>query len=134
MPSSRSASVYADFLLPHLTSDMHLVDVGCGSGELSLELAGHVGRLTGIDDGVDELATARAAASAAAANATFTQGDVYRLPVADEDADVAFGHSILEAVERPADALTEMWRVLKPNGLVAVASVEYGGLILSGPH
>lgn len=135
MTSSRTARVYADFLLPHVTTDMHLIDVGCGSGELSLELAAQVRRLTGIDGDLTEIESARAAAEASATrNAEFTVGDAYALPLPENTADAVFCHSVLEALDRPAAALAEITRVLKPNGVVAVASVEYGGLILSGPH
>ena len=135
MVTSRSAQVYADFLLPHLTADTHLLDVGCGKGELSLELAAEVGRLTGIDADSAEIEHARAAAATSATpNATFEVGDAYDLPLPDESVDVVFGHSVLEALDRPGDALAEMRRVLKPGGRLAVASVEYGGLVLAGPH
>jgi SAM-dependent methyltransferase len=133
--TSHSASVHADFLLPLLDTDTHLVDVGCGSGGLSLELAAGVRKLTGIDDDPTEVAEARAAADASSTrNAVFTVGNAYALPLLDNTADAVLGHSVLEALERPADALSEMKRVLKPGGVVAVACVEYAGLLLAGPH
>ena len=58
MAMARTAEVYADFLLPYLASDTHLVDVGCGSGELSLDLARRVGAVTGIDMDPDEVSAA----------------------------------------------------------------------------
>jgi SAM-dependent methyltransferase len=135
MAQSRSAQVYADFLLPHLTTEMHLIDVGCGSGELSLELAAEVRYLTGIDGDPAEVELARASAEASStSNAAFTVGDAYALPLPDSEADAVFGHSVLEALDRPAEAISEMSRVLKRNGVVAVACVDYGGLILAGPH
>lgn len=134
MPSPRSVELYADFLRPHLGPDKHLVDVGCGSGELSLELAGYVGRLTGIDIDAVEVDVAREVGSRRGlSNAVFRQGDAYDLELADGDADLVFAHSVLEALDRPGDALVEMRRILKPAGMVAVASVDYGGLLLAGP-
>jgi len=135
MTSRRNASVYADFLLPHLTGATHLIDVGCGSGELSLDLALRVGHVTGIDGDVGEIEGARAAAVASATtNADFIVGDAYDLPLPAGTADVVLGHSVLEAVERPSEVVDEMKRVVKAGGLVAVASVDYGGLLLAGPH
>jgi SAM-dependent methyltransferase len=135
MAPSRSAQVYADFLLPHLHHDTHLIDVGCGSGELSLELAAEVRQLTGIDGDRAEVELARSSAEeSSTSNAVFVVGDAYALPLPDSQADAVFGHSVLEALDRPAEALSEMSRVLKRNGVVAVASVDYGGLILAGPH
>jgi SAM-dependent methyltransferase len=135
MAQSRSAQVYADFLLPHLTTEMHLIDVGCGSGELSLELAAEVRYLTGVDGDRAEVELARSSAEASStSNAAFTVGDAYALPLPDSEADAVFGHSVLEALDRPAEAISEMSRVLKRNGVVAVACVDYGGLILAGPH
>ncbi len=135
MAPSRSAQVYADFLLPHLATETHLVDLGCGSGELSLDLAGEVGHLTGIDGDPAEIGLARSSAEASSTmNAAFAVGDVYALPLAEGGADAVFAHSVLEALDRPDEALAEMSRVLKKNGVVAAACVDYGGLILAGPH
>jgi ubiquinone/menaquinone biosynthesis C-methylase UbiE len=131
----RAASVYADFLLPHLSERTDLVDVGCGDGELTVDLAPSVHSVVGIDVDEDDLAGARSRASRmGVGNATFETGDVSRLGLADDAADAVLGHSVLEALEHPATALREMRRVLRPGGVVAVASVEYDGLILAGPH
>jgi SAM-dependent methyltransferase len=135
MGLTRSAEVDADFLLPHLTADMTVVDVGCGDGELSVELAAYVGHLVGIDaDSSDVELARRRAQSNNVTGADFEVGDAYALPVASGSVDAVFGHSVLEALDRLEDALAEMWRVLKPGGVVGVASVEYGGLLLSGPN
>ena len=135
MAIARRASVYADFLLPHLSRASDLVDVGCGDGELTVDLAASVGSVTGVDLDEDDLAAARArAVRAGVPNATFRQGDAYGLGLPDATADAVLAHSLLEALERPLDALEEMARILRPGGVVGVAAVEYGGLVLAGPR
>ncbi|MEP6665268.1 MAG: class I SAM-dependent methyltransferase, partial [Nocardioidaceae bacterium] len=135
MATSRSALVYADFLLPHLTTGTYLVDVGCGDGELSLDLAREVRQITGVDSDEDDIQAAnRSAGLLGTENADFSVGDAYALDVPDSRADAVLAHSVLEALDRPAEALAEMKRVLKPGGVVAAASVEYDGLILAGPY
>jgi ubiquinone/menaquinone biosynthesis C-methylase UbiE len=135
MTNQRAASVYADFLVPHLTPDSRLVDLGCGDGELTLDLAGSVAHVTGVDVDQDELDTARRAADELGiTNASFVPGDVGSLDIPDDSVDVVLSHSMLEAVAAPDAAVVEMARIVKPGGVVAAASVEYGGLVLAGPH
>lgn len=132
---SRRASVYADFLEPHLLPTTHLLDVGCGSGELSLDLAASVGQVTGVDVDQEEVdAARRAAARGSVGNADFHVCDAYSLDLPTDHVDAVLAHSVLEALERPTAALAEMKRVLRPGGVLAAASVEYAGLVLAGPH
>jgi SAM-dependent methyltransferase len=133
--ASRSVEDYADFLVPHLAPDGHLLDVGCGTGALSLGLAAQTGRVTGVDIDSGDLDEARAhAARLGVRNAEFSEASAYALDLPDDHVDAVFAHSVLEALERPAAALHEMVRVLKPGGLLGVASVEYGGYLVSGPQ
>lgn len=46
---SRSAAVYADFLEPYLTAGDVMLDVGCGSGSITVGLAPKVDRVIGDD-------------------------------------------------------------------------------------
>lgn len=47
-------------------------------------------------------------------------GDMYQLPVADASFDSVIFHQVLHYAERPADALAEAARVLRPGGRLAV--------------
>jgi SAM-dependent methyltransferase len=133
--ATRSVDDYADFLTPHLAPDDHLVDVGCGDGALALGLAARSGRVTGVDIDRGDLAEARGHADRLGiTNAEFREASAYATGLPDDCCDVVFAHSLLEALERPADALREMVRVLRPGGFLGVASVEYGGYVVSGPQ
>ena len=63
----------------------------------------------------------------------FRVGSVYGLDFRDGHFDGCLCHSMLETLDRPLAALGEIRRVVKPGGVVGVACVEYGGLILAGP-
>lgn len=47
-------------------------------------------------------------------------GDIHAIPLPDASVDGVMCRSVLEHVERPADALKEMYRILKPGGLVFI--------------
>ena len=53
-------------------------------------------------------------------NLTFRQADVYELPFEDETFDVAFSHACLSNLQEPSRALREMWRVLRPGGVLGI--------------
>ena len=132
--AERAAADYADFLLPHLEPDFRVLDVGCGSGTITLGLARTVSEVVGVDLD-DEFADARHYAEKHnLANVDFQVGDVYALGFPTDHFDACLCHSMLETLDRPLDGLVEIGRVLKPGGVVGVASVEYGGLIVAGPE
>jgi ubiquinone/menaquinone biosynthesis C-methylase UbiE len=133
----RSAAEYAAFLLPHLRAGMTVLDCGCGIGTITLGLANAInpGRVIGIDRRLGEFRSALdRAAVRRMDNIAFVGGDAYALPFADASFDAALAHSIVETLERPSEAIREIFRILKPDGVIGLASVDYGGLLLAGPR
>lgn len=65
-------------------------------------------------------------------NIEFQAGDIYDLEFDEGSFEAAFMHSVLEALTEPLDALRNVRRVLKKDGLIGVASVDYGGVIIGG--
>jgi ubiquinone/menaquinone biosynthesis C-methylase UbiE len=55
----RNAADYADFPLPYLDDDFHVLDVGCGRGTITLGLAERVAHVVGVDPSEKELADVR---------------------------------------------------------------------------
>src|SRR3712207_1674237 len=114
----RTAENSAAYLLPHLRPGLDLLDVGCGPGTITADLAARVapGRVLGIDRAEGVLDEAREAGSAA----TFEVGDVYALDLPDDSFDVVHAHQVLQHLSDPVAALREMARVCRRGGLVAV--------------
>lgn len=127
----RTAENSAAYLLPHLRPGLDLLDVGCGPGTITVDLAGRVapGRVRGLDLSADPLPEARAAAEAAGVAVTFDVGDVYALDLPDDAVDVVHAHQVLQHLTDPVAALREMARVCRPAGLVAVRDVDYGAFV-----
>jgi 2-polyprenyl-3-methyl-5-hydroxy-6-metoxy-1,4-benzoquinol methylase len=126
----RTAENSAAYLLPHLRPGLDLLDVGCGPGTITVDLARLVapGRVVGLDVAEAPLAEARAGAVAAGVDVTFGVGDVYALDAPDDSFDVVHAHQVLQHLTDPVAALREMARVCRPGGLIAVRDVDYGAL------
>jgi ubiquinone/menaquinone biosynthesis C-methylase UbiE len=132
--AGRTAADSAAYLLPLLEPGMRLLDVGCGPGSISLDLAGMVSHVVGID-GADA-AIERANADArrrGVANAEFHVADAYELPFEDAAFDVVHAHQVLQHLADPVRALREARRVVKPGGIVAARDADYGTMV-HDPH
>lgn len=128
----RTAESQAAFFLPYLRTGMNLLDCGCGPGTITVGLAQAVspGHVTGIDFEESQLKRAREnAAQLSLTNVTFEQGSVYRLPYDDNQFDVVFCHAVLEHIHDPLAVVKEMYRVLKPGGLVGIRSPDMGATL-----
>ena len=133
--AARNTADYAEFLIPHLAPDFLVLDVGCGAGSLTVGLAPLVGHVVGVDLEAQEFADAEQYAKQhGLKQVEFRAGSVYALDFPDNQFDACLCHSMLEMLDEPLAGLQEIKRTLKPGGVVGVACVEYGGLILAGPH
>ena len=123
----RTAENSAAYLLPSLRPGLDLLDVGCGPGTITVDLAAWVvpGRVVGIDVSPDPLPEAREAAARAGVDVTFAVGDVYAVEADDDSYDVVHAHQVLQHLTDPVAALREMARVCRPGGVIAVRDVDY---------
>jgi ubiquinone/menaquinone biosynthesis C-methylase UbiE len=107
---------------PH--SDDRLLDIACGPGSLTLELAPHVASATGLDITAAMLEQARAAqAQKGLANVDWVEGDAASLPFADGAFSLVTCSAAFHHFEQPAAILGEMMRVCLPGGRIVVSDV-----------
>ncbi|KAL8293451.1 hypothetical protein RQP46_000152 [Phenoliferia psychrophenolica] len=129
--SWRTAANSAAFLLPLLKPGDHILDVGCGPGTITVDLAEivHEGHVTGLEYAPDVLVGAKKlAGERGVSNVDFVTGDVHNLAsIADGTFDVVYAHQVLQHVGDPVQALREMKRVCKVGGIVAARDSDYEG-------
>jgi 2-polyprenyl-6-hydroxyphenyl methylase / 3-demethylubiquinone-9 3-methyltransferase len=97
-----------------------VLDVGCGGGFLSNDLARRGFDVTGLDASAQSLTIARE--YDATGKACYELGDAYQLPYADASFHAVCAMDFLEHVEDPARVIAECARVLRPNGLFFFAT------------
>jgi len=113
-----------------------VLDVGCGTGEISARIARHFAgaRVTGIDVLQGPLDMARKRYADLASRLDFQVGDAFHLAFADSTFDLSVCRHMLQAVPDPEKVLAELRRVTKPGGWIHTVSEDYGMLhMMSGP-
>lgn len=123
----RVLHLHLDRYLPNWR-DAAILDAGCGTGGNLAHLPG-AGRRVGLDFSPDALAHARQRQLA-----SLVRGTVTSLPFAASSFDAAISMSVIyhQWVADPADALREIHRVLRPDGLLFVDVPAYESL--TSPH
>jgi len=110
-------------------------DAGCGTGFLSLELAGRGHRVTGIDFAPAMLAEARRKAAERGLAVRFEEGDAEQLPFAPGSFDLAISRHVLWTLPHPEAAIDEWIRVLRPGRrLVVIDGSQYDAAAAPPPR
>jgi ubiquinone/menaquinone biosynthesis C-methylase UbiE len=117
-----------------------LLDVGCGTGTLTLEAkrrCGAEGSVHGLDVSPQMIARARAKAVDAGLDVTLEVASADALPLADESCDIVLCSLALHHLRRNQrrKAVAEMQRVLAPGGCLVIVelSPERGLLAVVSP-
>lgn len=101
-----------------------LLDIACGSGSLTLELAPHIAHATGLDLTPAMLDQARnAQAHCGANNVEWVRGDAASLPFPDETFTLVTCSAAFHHFGNAREILAEMARVCSPGGRIVVMDV-----------
>ena len=113
--------------LAELAPRARVLEVGSGPGRLAMKLAGLAPdtRVTGVDISPEmvERANALAARSRVADRVRFVEGDVASLPLAEASFDAVVSTFSLHHWPSPAEGLAEIYRVLRPGGVLRIYDV-----------
>jgi ubiquinone/menaquinone biosynthesis C-methylase UbiE len=112
--------------LAQLQPGERVLDVGCGTGTLAMEVARRVGRagcVAGVDPGTQQIARARRSAARRHVPIDFQIGVIEQLPFPDQTFDVVLSTLMMHHVPAPLkrQGLAEIARVLKPGGRLVIA-------------
>jgi ubiquinone/menaquinone biosynthesis C-methylase UbiE len=125
----RTAANSCAYLLPHLRPGLRLLDVGCGPGTITSDLARVVapgGSVLAVDAAEEVVDAARAGSTEPAVD--YAVMDAYALELEDASFDVAHAHQVLQHLQDPVAALKEMRRVTRAGGVVAVRDADYAAM------
>jgi SAM-dependent methyltransferase len=114
----------------HPPGDGNVLDVGCGTGEITARLATTFPRASFVGVDLDEphLDRARNRCAALGSRVRFQFGDALALPFPDEQFDLVVCRHLLQAVPDAGKVLAEIRRVLRPGGRLHCIAEDYGML------
>ncbi|TKI07404.1 malonyl-ACP O-methyltransferase BioC [Martelella alba] len=101
-----------------------LLDAGCGTGWFSRYFRRRDNRVIALDLSTDMLGQARRRDSAD----FYLAGDIERMPLGTHQADACFSNLALQWCDDLPRALSELYRVTRPGGLIAFSTLAEGSL------
>ena len=116
---------YLELLRSFLSPSATILDIGCGSGRL-VKLLKRQGftRIFGIDIALSALKSSEVEKL----NLTLASAEE-GLPFASESFDVIFFLDVIEHLRQPFEALQEIYRVLKPDGVLLLTTPNAGSIL-----
>lgn len=113
-----------------------ILEVGCGEGGITIALQQAGFQALGLEIAADRVQTALRRADEEGGQALFLRGSAYDLPVAAGSVDAAVLENVIEHLEHWPQAVEQLARALKPNGIVTITLPNRFGLqtIKADPH
>ena len=100
-----------------------ILDVGCGDGDLAVELSKRGAKVTGIDASNSMIEAAKRRAQQHNADFAFQVAAVQHLPFRPEQFDIVVAITVLCFVENATPVFQEMARVLLPGGRLVIGEL-----------
>lgn len=119
--------------LAPVTAGKRVLDVGCGLGNIVLQLTesvGSEGEVVGIDKSEAFIREAQRRTEERGLTAQFQVGDAHHLDLPDQSFDVCRTERTLMYLEHPEQAIDEMIRVLKPGGDLVIFEFDYDSTVI----
>lgn len=113
------------FLLPHLTADCRLLELGCGPGELIHAILGDLPSISavGVDSSPDRIKAAQHR-NGYNTQAEFLCRDAMDTGLAENSFDLVFSRFLLEYLPNKQSAVNEMFRLCRPSGKVILQDLD----------
>ena len=121
-----------DLVVP-ARGQLDALDVGCGTGFLTFELAARGHRVTGIDFAPAMIAEARRKAAERSVAVRLEEGDAEQLQFAAGSFDLVISRHLLWTLPHPEAAIDEWIRVLRPGGRLVVVDGQFDAGALKQP-
>lgn len=129
----RSAPLYSEIcsrIRPHLSRDMNVLELACGTGQLSVPLSPYVRLWEATDFSPNMIAEAKKRVTSSRLH--FSVQDAAVLPYAPETFDAVVIANALHILQDPDKVMAEIRRVLKPGGWLFAPTFVHGGGRLAG--
>lgn len=124
-------------LLLDILPGQQILDAGCGTGEDAQEFArlvGSEGHVIGLDFSQAMLDAARLRSQETLLPVSFIQGDLHRLPFAENSFDRCYADKTFQHLPNPELALTELIRVIRPGGRLVIVDPDHDTHVLDTPY
>jgi SAM-dependent methyltransferase len=120
----RQAVVLDNVVAAKLPHEAPVLEIGCGAGHLTAELAGRGLRVDAVDasQAMVDVTASRMAEAGLAERVTVATADVHALPFEADSFDLVVAVGVIPWLHSPGDAVREMARVLRPGGQVILTA------------
>ena len=128
--TQKSATMYehlVGLIKEELTGDTTVLDIGTGTGEIPLQISGHVRQVEAIDYSAEMISVAQEkAGERGIKNVSFGVQDSYHLQYDDKTFDAVVVANTLHVVKSPERVLAEAHRVLRDTGKLMAPTYVHG--------